>query len=49
MFGFMALSNTSLGIYWLICSIYQLFQAQVGRWINEYKWEKNQRENNIID
>ena len=49
MFGFMALSNTSLGIYWLIGSIYQLFQSQVGRWINAYKWEKSQRENNIID
>ena len=49
MFGFMALSNTSLGIYWLIGSIYQLFQSQVGRWINEYKWEKSQKEINIID
>ncbi len=49
MFGFMALSNTSLGIYWLIGSIYQLFQSQVGRWINEYKWEKAQKQNNIID
>ncbi|RIA75546.1 YidC/Oxa1 family membrane protein insertase [Anaeroplasma bactoclasticum] len=49
MFGFMALSNTSLGIYWLIGSIYQLFQSQVGRWINAYKWEKAQKQNNIID
>lgn len=49
MFGFMALSNTSLGIYWLIGSIYQIFQSQVGRWINAYKWEKAQKANNIID
>jgi YidC/Oxa1 family membrane protein insertase len=49
MFGFMALSNTSLGIYWLIGSIYQLFQSQVGRWINAYKWDKAQKQNNIID
>jgi len=45
MFGFMALSNTALGIYWLIGGIYQLFQSQVGRWINELKWEKMQKEN----
>lgn len=49
MFGFMALSNTSLGIYWLIGSIYQLFQSQVGRWINEHNYEKAQKQNNIID
>ena len=45
MFGFMALSNTALGIYWLIGGIYQLFQSQVGRWLNEVKWEKMQKEN----
>lgn len=45
MFGFMALSNTALGIYWLIGGIYQLFQSQVGRWMNEIKWEKMQKEN----
>ena len=42
MFGFMALSNTTLGIYWLIGAVYQLFQSQVGRWINERKYEKLQ-------
>ena len=42
MFGFMALSNTTLGIYWLIGAVYQLFQSQVGRWINERKYEKQQ-------
>ena len=45
MFGFMALSNTALGIYWLIGGVYQLLQAQVGRWLNELKWEKMQKEN----
>lgn len=45
MFGFMALSNTALGIYWLIGGIYQLFQSQVGRWVNELKWEKMQKQN----
>lgn len=45
MFGIMALSNTALGIYWLIGGIYQLFQSQVGRWVNELKWEKMQKQN----
>ena len=49
MFGFMALSSTSLGIYWLIGGFYQLFQSQVGRWLNEIKYEKMQKANNIID
>jgi membrane protein insertase Oxa1/YidC/SpoIIIJ len=49
MFGFMALSSTSLGIYWLIGGIYQLFQSQVGRWYNNYKYVKLEKANNIID
>lgn len=40
MFGFMVLQSTSLGIYWLIGGIYQLFQSQVGRWMNNRKYEK---------
>ena len=45
MFGFMALTNTALGIYWLIGGVYQLLQAQVGRWLNELKYDKMQKEN----
>ena len=42
MFGFMALSNTTLGIYWLIGAVYQIFQSEVGRFINNKKYEKMQ-------
>ena len=42
MFGFMALSNTTLGIYWLIGALYQIFQSEVGRFINNKKYEKMQ-------
>lgn len=42
MFAFMALSSTSLGLYWLIGAIYQIFQSQVGRWLNERKYKKAQ-------
>lgn len=42
MFGFMALSNTTLGIYWLIGAIYQIFQSELGRKINERKFKKMQ-------
>lgn len=42
MFAFMALSSTSLGLYWLIGAIYQIFQSQVGRWLNERKYQKAQ-------
>ena len=45
MFVFMCLNSTSLAIYWLIGAVYQIFQSQVGRWMNEYKWEKMQKEN----
>ena len=46
-FVFMALQSTALGIYWLIGGIYQLFQSQVGRWINQRNYEKAQK-NNIL-
>jgi len=38
----MALSNTTLGIYWLIGAVYQIFQSEVGRFINNKKYEKMQ-------
>ncbi len=44
-FVFMALQSTSLAIYWLIGAIYQLFQSQVGRWINERQYYKLQEKN----
>lgn len=46
-FVFMALQSTALGIYWLIGGVYQLFQSQVGRWMNARSYEKAQK-NNII-
>ena len=46
-FVFMALQSTALGIYWLIGGIYQLFQSQVGRWMNQRNYEKAQK-NNIL-
>ena len=45
MFGFMALSSTSLAIYWLIGGIYQLGQSQLGRWLNNRNWEKMNKNN----
>ena len=47
MFVFMALSNTSLGIYWLIGAVYQIFQSQVGRKINEMQYYKMKEKNNL--
>ena len=44
-FGFMALSNTTLGIYWLIGAVYQIGQSQIGRLLNEYKYKKLQEKN----
>ncbi len=41
-FGFMALSNTTLGIYWLIGAIYQIGQSQIGRLINERRYYRLQ-------
>ena len=46
MFVFMSLNSTSLAIYWLIGQVYQLFQSQVGRWLNERKYYKMQAEAN---
>lgn len=40
MFVFMSLNSTSLAIYWLIGGVYQIFQSQVGRWMNERKYYK---------
>lgn len=40
MFVFMSLSSTSLALYWLIGAIYQIFQSQVGRKMNEVKYKK---------
>ena len=44
-FVFMALQSTSLAVYWFIGAIYQLFQSQVGRWLNERKYYKLQEKN----
>ena len=40
MFVVMALSSTSLALYWLIGGIYQLFQSQIGRMVNERNYYK---------
>ena len=48
MFAFMALSNTTLGIYWLIGACYQILQAQIGRKINEHKYYKAVKENSNV-
>ena len=48
MFVFMALSSTSLALYWLIGAIYQLFQSFVGRKINELNYKKAQEKSSII-
>lgn len=47
MFVFMSLSNTTLAIYWLIGAIYQIFQSQLGRKINEMQYEKLKAKNNL--
>ncbi len=44
-FVFMALQSTSLAVYWFIGAIYQLFQSQVGRWLNERKYYRLQEKN----
>ncbi len=46
MFVVMALSDTTLAIYWLIGGIYQIGQAQLGRYLNEKKYYKLQKQNN---
>jgi len=48
MFVFMSLSNTALAVYWLIGGIYQLGQSQIGRKINEYNYDRQQKKDNII-
>ncbi len=48
MFFFMSLSSTALSLYWLIGGIYQLFQSQVGRMLNERAYKKAKERSNII-
>ena len=48
MFVFMSLSSTSLAIYWLIGAIYQIFQSQLGRKLNERRYYKLEAKNNNI-
>ncbi len=48
MFIFMSLSSTSLALYWLIGSIYQLFQSFIGRKINEINYNKAQKKSTVI-
>lgn len=47
MFVFMSLSSTSLALYWLIGAVYQIFQSQVGRKINEIQYKKMKEKNNL--
>ena len=47
-FGFMALSNTTLGIYWLIGAIYQIFQSELTRMINNRRYEKQKNNPEIL-
>lgn len=48
MFFFMSLSSTALSLYWLVGAIYQLFQSQVGRKLNERAYYKAKEKSNII-
>ena len=48
MFVFMALSSTSLALYWLIGGVYQIFQSFIGRKLNERKYIKSQQKGQII-
>lgn len=48
MFIFMALSSTSLAIYWLVGAIYQMGQSQIGRHLNERNYYKMQKKDTII-
>lgn len=48
MFVFMSLSSTSLALYWLIGSIYQIFQGFVGRKLNERNYYKAQKQSTVI-
>ena len=48
MFVFMALSSTSLALYWFIGGAYQIFQSFVGRKLNERKYKKTQQKGQVI-
>lgn len=48
MFFFMALSSTALTLYWFIGALYQVFQSQVGRKLNERAYYKAKEKHNII-
>ena len=48
MFVFMALSSTSLALYWFIGGVYQIFQIFVGRKLNERKYTKTQQKGQVI-
>ncbi|MDE7161939.1 MAG: YidC/Oxa1 family membrane protein insertase [Anaeroplasmataceae bacterium] len=48
MFVFMALSSTSLALYWLIGAIYQIFQSFIGRKLNEINYYKSQKKSTVI-
>lgn len=48
MFVIMALSSTSLALYWVIGAIYQLFQSFVGRKLNERNYYKAQKKSTVI-
>lgn len=47
MFVIFALQSTSLAIYWIIGSAYQILQAQIGRKINEKNYYKMKQEHNL--
>ena len=44
----MALSSTSLAIYWLVGAIYQIGQSQLGRYLNEKNYYKMEKKDTII-
>lgn len=46
-FFVMSLSSTALALYWFIGGIYQLFQSQIGRKLNERAYYKAQKSNII--
>ena len=48
MFVFMSLSSTSLALYWLIGSVYQIFQSFIGRKLNEMNYYKAQKKSTVI-
>lgn len=48
MFIFMSLRSTSLAIYWLIGGVYQIGQSQIGRLINQKRYEKAKAKESIF-